>query len=106
MVFLYRLEGTTVIPVDENDEEDRERCARCDHRVACDETPGGAEVSTVFLRLNHNFGEGPPLVFETMIFGGPLGGEGRRYQNRYSTWDEAVSGHARALAAAIAAEAS
>jgi hypothetical protein len=30
-----------------------------------------------------------PLLFETMVFGGPLDGE----QTRYSTWDEAKSGH-------------
>ncbi|KKN76361.1 hypothetical protein LCGC14_0370470 [marine sediment metagenome] len=29
------------------------------------------------------------LVFETMIFGGEDDG----YQDRYSTWDEAVKGH-------------
>ena len=26
-------------------------------------------VSTVFLGLNHNFGEGPPILWETMVFG-------------------------------------
>lgn len=46
-------------------------------------------VSTVFLGLDHNWGMGPPLVFETMIFGGPHD----EYQTRYSTWDEAVAGH-------------
>jgi hypothetical protein len=57
------------------------------------------EVSTVFLGIDHNYsGEGPPLLFETMLFrdGKPLD-----YQERYATWDEAVSGHARALAYVI-----
>lgn len=51
----------------------------------------GCEVSTVFLGLNHQFGQGPPLLFETMVFGGPFDQE----QDRYSTWAEAEAGHAR-----------
>lgn len=46
-------------------------------------------VSTIFLGLNHNYGAGRPLLFETMVFGGELDGE----MNRYSTWDEAEAGH-------------
>lgn len=55
-------------------------------------------VSTVFLGINHNFGEGPPLLFETMIFNGPLHDE----QERYGTWDEAVAGHKAMVAKAKA----
>lgn len=51
----------------------------------------GCEVSTVFLGLDHRFGDGPPLVFETLVFGGTEDGEG----DRYSTYAEAVAGHAR-----------
>lgn len=51
---------------------------------------GDAEVSTVFLGSNHNLYDGPPEIFETLVFGGPLDQE----MERYSTWDEAVSGHA------------
>lgn len=50
---------------------------------------GDVEVSTVFLGLDHSFGNGKPLLFETMIFGGKEDG----YTERYSTWDEAVKGH-------------
>ncbi len=50
-------------------------------------------VSTVFLGLNHNFGDGLPILWETMIFGG----EHSEYQERYSTYEEAVEGHARAV---------
>ena len=57
-------------------------------RVAAYEK-GDVLVSTVFLGLNHRFGDGPPLLFETLVFGGPLDGE----MDRYSTWDEAVAGH-------------
>ena len=50
---------------------------------------GDIEVSTVFLGLDHQFGDGPPLLFETMIFGG----ERNQEQWRYTTWDEAEAGH-------------
>lgn len=51
------------------------------------------QVSTVFLTTNHNFGgEGPPLLFETMIFGG--GDDEDCDQWRWSTWEEAAAGHA------------
>ena len=49
------------------------------------------EVSTVFLGLNHNYGEGPPILFETMIFGGEHDGE----QWRYATKAKAAEGHER-----------
>ena len=54
-------------------------------------------VSTVFLGLNHNFEDGPPLIFETLVFGGDLDGEMRRY----STWEEAENGHKKMCASAI-----
>ncbi len=50
---------------------------------------GEVEVSTVFLGIDHRYGKGQPIVFETMIFGGKHDG----YQTRYSTWEEAVEGH-------------
>ena len=46
-------------------------------------------VSTVFLGLDHQRGDGPPLLFETMVFGGEFNGE----MDRYSTWEEAEIGH-------------
>lgn len=52
-------------------------------------------VSTVFLGLDHNWGRGPPLLFETLIFGGPLHDE----MWRYPTWDAAVAGHTAAVQA-------
>jgi hypothetical protein len=51
-------------------------------------------VSTVFLGIDHNFrSEGPPVLFETMIFGGNLS----EYQDRYCTWEEAEEGHSEAI---------
>ena len=49
----------------------------------------GCKVSTLFLGLDYSFAGGPPLLFETMVFGGPLDGS----QHRYSTWEEAEEGH-------------
>jgi len=50
----------------------------------------GVDVSTVFLGLDHSFGiGGPPLVFETMVFGGVNDQD----MDRYSTWEEAEAGH-------------
>lgn len=63
-----------------------------ERRVAQDEI-NGVRVSTVFLGLNHAWDDGPPLLFETMIFGG----EHDQHQERCSTWDEAELMHARAV---------
>lgn len=47
-------------------------------------------VSTVFLGLDLNYSAvGPPVLFETMVFGGPLD----EMQYRYCTWDDAIRGH-------------
>jgi hypothetical protein len=46
-------------------------------------------VSTVFLGLNHNWGDGPPILWETLVFNGPLDGE----MNRYNSHAAAVKGH-------------
>jgi hypothetical protein len=55
---------------------------------------GNAEISTVFLGLNHRYSDkGPPLLFETMIFGG----KHDEYCKRYSSWDDAMIGHDMAV---------
>lgn len=54
----------------------------------------GIRISTVFLGVDHSFLNGPPLLFETMVFGG----EHDEYQIRYSTWDEAYEGHHKTCA--------
>ncbi len=60
-----------------------------DRIVAKDEFEG-VVVSTVFLGIDHNWGEGDPLLYETMVF---TDIEGGGYMNRYFIWDEAVAGH-------------
>ncbi len=54
---------------------------------------GDADVSTVWLGLDHSFRGGPPLIFETMIFGG----EHDLWCTRYTTEEDAVRGHLRLI---------
>lgn len=69
--------------------EDLNRNTLEQKRVGRDEI-GDTLISTVFLGLDHAWHPGGrPLVFETMVFGGPLNGE----MDRYTTWDRAEDGH-------------
>lgn len=66
------------------------------HKIISQTTlPNGNFVSTVWLGLDHSFGEdGPPLIFETMVF--PKKGIWVDVDmERYSTEEEAVQGHQR-----------
>ena len=58
-------------------------------RHVADDVIDGVRVSTVFLGMDHSHGLGQPLIFETMVFGGPLDGA----QDRYTTTDQAIEGH-------------
>lgn len=58
-------------------------------RIALDDV-GDVRVSTVWLGLDHGWGTERPVIFETMVFGGPLDEE----VVRYSTESEARAGHA------------
>jgi hypothetical protein len=53
-------------------------------------------VSTVWVGLDHSWGDGPPLIFESMIFGGNLDQE----QVRYATLEQAHAGHEELVAKA------
>lgn len=64
-----------------------------ERRIVAKSMVGDAEVSTVFLGLDHSYMRGPRQVFETMIFGGQYDG----WQDRYATWDQATAGHAAAV---------
>ena len=52
-------------------------------------------VSTVWLGLDHSFGDGPPLIFETMVFAtdGTDIDWSEQICERYSTEEEALAGH-------------
>ena len=54
--------------------------------------PNGKWISTVWIGLDHSFGPGPPLIFETMVFS-KLAGEGGLDSERYSTEEQAIAGH-------------
>ena len=71
-------------------------------RIVAKTNLGAAEVSTVFLGVDHNFNNWgneqpePPLLFETMIFGTIIElDDGRQW--RCSTWAEAVEQHERVV---------
>lgn len=51
---------------------------------------GSATVSTVFIGMDHSFGKGPPMLFETMVFGGALDDTCQRC----TTWEQAEAMHA------------
>lgn len=89
----YRLDPDThePIPCDDLVEVGRHMPTQESWRVAATDLSPDVWVSTVFLPIDHNFmGDGPPVLFETMVF---VRGEAAEYQRRYSSWDEAVRGH-------------
>lgn len=59
-------------------------------RVAKTSLWWGGWVSTVWLGLNHNYGGGKPLIFETMVFYRSMSDLD---MDRYSTEAEAIQGH-------------
>jgi len=73
-------------------------------RMICyTELTDDVHVSTVFLSIDHRFdGNGAPILYETMVFGGPLADS----QERYTTRQEARLGHEQWVQRARAAEAS
>jgi len=100
MIHHYILNGHEVVPVEDlmvwaewfsNAGEDR---------IVKKQKVGQYEVSTVFLGLDHSFGDGPPLLFETMVFGDI----DEEYQTLCSTWEEAEAQHERAVAWVIEEE--
>jgi len=62
--------------------------------VKQDHLDDGVWVSTVFLGLDHAWPKGnTPILWETMIFGG----EHDQYQDRYTSYEDALEGHKKAL---------
>lgn len=61
-------------------------------RIVAKTKVGDAYVSTVFLGVNHNFsGKGPPILWETMVFGGK---HDQEWMDRCSgTWEQAEAMH-------------
>jgi len=65
-----------------------------DRRVLRDAVRRGVAISTVFLALDHAWMGGPPVLWESMIFGGVFDG----WQERYTSRLDALRGHARLIA--------
>lgn len=92
MIVYYTLLGRLPVPCAD--------LAAWHHRLGSDDwnvdrtDVGCLSVSTVFLGLDHSWGDGPPQMFETMIFND---GEPEDYQTRCATWDEAEKMHALAV---------
>jgi hypothetical protein len=63
---------------------------RAPRRVAISQI-GEWRVSTVFLALDHAFGDGPPVLWETMVFGPEPWDD---WTMRYTSKAEAQAGHA------------
>ena len=91
--YYWILKGRTPVPA--KDSEQWGKWFEMANRHVGDTTIEGVRVSTVFMGINYSWGGGPPLLFETMIFGE---GPGGRTYERYSTWAEARRGHGRAVA--------
>lgn len=60
----------------------------------------GGYVSTVFLGIDLSMMPGPPVLWETMVFGGRL----NELQQRYTSREEALSGHEEVVARAKRAQ--
>ena len=65
-------------------------------RIVRQDYVGKTLVSTVFLAIDHSFGSGPPVLWETMVF--PAGIDMEDCCKRYTSKADAVAGHARILA--------
>jgi hypothetical protein len=90
------LKDKIVIPINTRDEAGLIRwfswLENADRVIAKTQFSPEVLVSTVFLGINHGFGE-RPLWFETMVFGGAFDG----YLDRYETWEQAFKGHQHVL---------
>ena len=62
-------------------------------RVLQTTLPNGKWVSTVWLGINHQFSNGPILIFETMVFNSKGNFSDELDMKRYSTENDAIIGH-------------
>jgi hypothetical protein len=73
--------------------EDNPKRKQIGFDILLDENDKNISVSTVFLGLDHSWNNKGLLLWETMIFGG----EHDQYQERYSSYEDALEGHQRAI---------
>lgn len=63
-------------------------------RRVAEDTIGDVRISTVFLGLDHGFGQsGQPVLFETMVFGGKF----NDHTDRCCTYDQAEEMHRKVV---------
>jgi hypothetical protein len=96
----YMLKGHEVVETTDL-EEWANSYEMTNRRVGFDENDKYS-VSTVFLGLNHAFDDGPPMLFETMVF--KQGSNTDVEMDRCSTWDEAEAMHAKFVEQYLGAE--
>ena len=65
-------------------------------RRVAEDIIGDTSVSTVFLAFDHGWGGGPPVLWETMVFGKKS--QYDEEQERYASRADALAGHARWVA--------
>lgn len=91
----YILDGHTPVAADFMDWARFYESGPDARRVAATDLDDNVHVSTVFLGVDHAWGQGPPILFETMVF---RSGDGQDCW-RYHTWDAAAAGHEQVVAA-------
>lgn len=89
---LFVLHGKVAVPVETI--EEWARAFDTKKRIVAQDRIGGCFISTVFLGIDHQYGDGPPLIFETMIFRGGDGDETMRCES----WEQAERQHKDAVA--------
>lgn len=88
----YILDGHKPIPCD--DLMEWAKWFETAERHIADTKIGKVRISTVFLGLDYRLeGNGEPILFETMVFGGELDEE----THRYTTWEKAEIGHKKMI---------
>lgn len=63
------------------------------NRTIAKDNIGDVLISTIFLAYDYSWGEGEPILWETLIFGG----EHDLYQERYTSKEDALVGHLKAV---------
>lgn len=101
----YRLEGHEVVAMNVDTREELLDWAhafeKSERIVMHTRLIDGGRISTVFLGLDHQWGNGPPMLFETCLFSGEKHYDPMLKREisessvvaRYATWAEAEEGH-------------
>lgn len=98
----YKLVGHLPVPVESalvwamkfEERSDTHRSTGSDPWSVARTSIGKVAISTAFLGLDHGRrGDGPPILFETVIHAGKL----NSFRSRCSTWEEAEAMHEKAV---------